>query len=89
MCKELPDSCDLMNVCEEDPCGDRGICIATKATEDKEKGYTCACKDGYSGDKCEIGEFRGRVEYAISLSVINCFIGVTVGFSQSLKHKRT
>ena len=38
-----------INECESSPCKNGGTCLNQQA------GYSCKCKDGYSGDHCEEG----------------------------------
>jgi hypothetical protein len=35
--------------CEENPCGSGGECV------DKVNGFSCNCRQGYTGDVCETG----------------------------------
>ena len=37
-----------INYCDSSPCGIYGLCT------DNVDGYTCDCRDGWSGDRCDI-----------------------------------
>ena len=45
------DSLDI-DYCNPNPCDNGGIC------NDGLYNYTCNCKPGFAGDKCEIGKSR-------------------------------
>ena len=48
----------LANKCETEnvDCGIHGKCV----NDDSDGGYTCYCQPGYTGDKCEKGNFAWK-----------------------------
>lgn len=43
-----------MDLCYSRPCGPHGRCRS------REGGYTCLCRDGYTGEHCEVSARSGR-----------------------------
>ena len=48
----LADKCETENV----DCGIHGKCV----NDESDDGYTCYCQPGYTGDKCEKGNFAWK-----------------------------
>lgn len=56
-----------VNECESSPCKNGGTCLNQQA------GYSCKCKDGYSGDHCEEGDAYIYIENADLLSIVSSY----------------
>lgn len=40
--------------CGDEPCMNEGVCLETQT----ENGYTCVCRDGYTGKRCQVEGFQ-------------------------------
>ena len=45
-----------INECESSPCKNGAECV------NQAKGYSCKCKDGYTGEHCEQGDVQNYTE---------------------------
>uniref|UniRef100_T1IKX4 Cadherin EGF LAG seven-pass G-type receptor 1 n=1 Tax=Strigamia maritima TaxID=126957 RepID=T1IKX4_STRMM len=67
--------CDSeVNLCYSNPCGQNGTCVQ------REGGYTCVCKEGFTGKNCEVDMNDGSCSVNVCRGNSNCAKLIQGGF---------